>query len=140
MRKTSSLLLFLLIISSGILSFLSSSRSEVREPEINYRSCTQLQKRMNKVNNPLFKFAGFERANLGRRMYAHNEYMVYCNGGTIVDREEKTVCKGYIAYSYDPTIGTANYYGDWGWTDGTPNGADGGKRRYCQLLGQSFPK
>jgi hypothetical protein len=131
---SASTFLSLLVMSLGILSFSSSStRSEIREPEMRYRNCAQLQKRMND-NNPHIKFRSFEGAILGRRMYADNVYMVYCNNGAMVNTEKRIMCKGYIGYSYDPTIGTAEYYGSWGWTDGTPNGADGDKGHYCRKI------
>jgi hypothetical protein len=115
--------------------FPSASRSgDVYGPEIKYRSCSQLQKKMNVRNNPNFVYRGFETAALTLRTRAEQAYFVYCNGGKIIDKEEGTVCSGYIAYTYSPELGIAQYFGDWGRTDGSPNGADSGKERYCRRL------
>jgi hypothetical protein len=103
-------------------------------PETHYSSCAQLQNRMNKYNNPVRAVKGFERAELMRRTYHGNTYMVYCNGGTLVNRDNGTTCRGYIGYGYDPESGTGAYFGRWGWTDGLPNDADSGKERYCKRL------
>jgi hypothetical protein len=127
--------IYSLITNLGSLFFPSSSgAADVRGPEIHYRSCAHLQKRMNNVNNPNIKFKGFERANLMKRTKADFAYMVYCNNGVIIDNEEKTSCYGYIGYAYFPELGIASYYGDWGYTDGSPNKADTGKERYCRRI------
>jgi hypothetical protein len=106
--------------------------AEVGRPEVQYKSCAQLQKHLNDNNNDEFK--GFERAKLMMRTYVEHRYMLYCNGGVIIDRDEKTICRGYIGYSYAPKSGVTVYYGSWGWTDGSPNNADSGKERYCRRL------
>jgi hypothetical protein len=129
-----SVILSLLAANSISLCFpLLSIAYEVYGPEKHYRSCAQLQKRIND-NNPTRTVKGFERAELMRKTLAENAYVVYCNGGTIINRDNGTVCRGYIGYGYSPSAGTAGYYGSWGWTDGFPNDADTGKERYCRKL------
>jgi hypothetical protein len=126
-----------LMVNLGLFLCPSSSvaRPDVYGPEIRYGSCSQLQKRMNNVDNQIgIKYGGFERAELMLKTRIYNAYLVYCNGGTIIDKEEKTVCRGYIGYAYSPRLGIAQYFGTWGWTDGSPNDADGGKERYCKRL------
>jgi hypothetical protein len=127
--------LFSLTVSLGLSfpPYLSEALS-VREPKTHYGSCAQLQKRLNDRNNPRATFKGFEGAKLMRRSYYGNAYLLYCNGGVIVDRVEKAVCRGYIGYGYDPEDGAGDYFGRWGWTDGSPNSADSGKERYCQQI------
>jgi hypothetical protein len=120
--------LWLMFFSSASIS------GDVYGSEIRYGSCSQLQKKMNDRNSPNFVYRGFERSGLARKTRAHNAYFIYCNGGTIIDREERNICRGYIGYAYSPKLGVAQYFGDWGWTDGSPNDADSGKERYCQGL------
>jgi hypothetical protein len=124
----------LIVNSFLLLSPLSSIAYEERSREVLYGSCAQLQQRLNYRNSPTITFKGFERAEMRRRTFAEEARAVYCNGGVIVDRAERTICRGYIAYSYHPSVGTATYYGDWGWTNGLPNDADTGKERYCRRL------
>jgi hypothetical protein len=127
-----SLLMIDLILS---LFSLPSTAYEVYGPEIRYGSCAQLQGGINNYNrNRGRTYKGFEKAGLMRRSYAEYTYMVYCNGGIIVNREKGTICRGYIGYSYSRLEGTATYYGSWGWTDGSPNDADSGRERYCRKL------
>jgi hypothetical protein len=124
-----------LITNLGFLFFPSSSvAKDVYGSEIHYRSCAQLQKQLNDRNNPSIKFKGFEGAELARRSLAEEARMFYCNDGIIIDKEEKTVCRGYIGYAFFPKMGIASYYGDWGWTNGTPNFNDDNKADYCRRL------
>jgi hypothetical protein len=114
---------------------LSLARPDVYGREIRYGSCAQLQKRMNNVDNQIgIKYRGFEKSNLTVKTLIDNGYFVYCNGGTIIDNEQKTICRGYIGYGYSPKMGIAQYAGDWGQTDGTPNGDDTDKGKYCRRI------
>jgi hypothetical protein len=125
-----------LVASLGSLSFPipSVASGEIIGPEVHYKSCAQLQKRMNDVNNPDAEIRGFEKVRLLKRMYAEQKYLVYCNGGIIVNREERTICRGYIGYSYAPTSGVAYYYGDWGRIGASPNYHDNNKGDYCKRI------
>jgi hypothetical protein len=133
-RASRYIFLPLSIVSSFSLVFPSSSMAyEIYGPEIRYRSCAQLQKRMND-NNPDKILKGFERAEMVRKNFAEEMRTVYCNGGIIINRANGTVCRGYIAYGYSPESGTAAYFGDWGWLDGSPNNGQTDKDRYCRRL------
>jgi hypothetical protein len=111
---------------------LPSTAYVMRTRRIDYGNCSELQKDMNSHNRG-GTFKGFERSELMRRNYSESgTFMVYCNGGVIVNRVNGTICYGYIAYSYFP--GESEYYGSWGWTDGSSNSADTGKERYCRRL------
>jgi hypothetical protein len=105
----------------------------MRIPEVNYKSCSRLQEDMNNHNRGE-TFKGFERSKLMRRGYDENAYMVYCNGGVMVNRVTGIICRGYIAYGYSPSVGESEYYRSWGWTDGSSNSLDTGKERYCRKL------
>jgi hypothetical protein len=125
------------MIGSSWLIFLPSLSAwgELREREVLYENCAQLQKRMNIKNNPNnLIFKGFERVSLLSTRRSYGERFVYCNGGKIIDKEERTICIGYIAYVYAPHRGASMYFGDWGITDGRPNGDDDDKNRYCRKL------
>jgi hypothetical protein len=124
----------LIAISASLFSPLSSAAKDIYGPEINYRNCTQLQNGLNNKNNPYVKYKGFERAKLMRRMYVDDQYIVYCNGGIIIDGDRKIVCRGYIGYTYAPKVGIAHYYGDWGWTNGSPNDGDTDNSSYCRRM------
>jgi hypothetical protein len=125
-----------LITNLAILFFphLSVAGSAVRERRMYYESCAQLQKKMNIRNNPDFIYKGFEKAKLVRRSYVEFASTVYCNGGIIIDEEEKTICRGYIGYTYSPQSGIARYSADWGLTDGSPNFNDSNKGDYCKRI------
>jgi hypothetical protein len=105
----------------------------IRTGRIDYKNCSELQEDMNSHNRG-GTFKGFERSELVRRNGAEFSHMVYCNGGVIVNRVNKTICRGYIAYGYSPLAGESEYFGAWGWTDGSSNSADTGKERYCRRL------
>jgi hypothetical protein len=126
--------LFPSIVSLGFLaSPLQSIAYVMRIPEVNYRNCARLQEDMNSHNRGRV-YKGFERSELMRRGYDENAYIVYCNGGVIVNRVNGTICRGYIAYGYSPSVGESEYYGAWGWANGSSNSLDTGKERYCRRL------
>jgi hypothetical protein len=135
MNKFRCAVLPLLIVSLDFLVYPSSSiANEVYGPEINYRNCSQLQKYVNN-NDPKNRVVrGFEKAELKSTMLVENQYAVYCNGGIIVNSSKKTVCYGYIAYTYSHLSGSAHYYVGWGQINGSPNFNDTGKERYCRRL------
>jgi hypothetical protein len=105
----------------------------MRNGRVDYESCSRLQEDMNSHNRG-GTFKGFEKSKLVRRGYDKQAYMVYCNGGVIVNRVNGTICRGYIAYGYSPSSGESEYYGAWGWTDGSFNEGDTGKEHYCRKL------
>jgi hypothetical protein len=131
-HTTNKIAFSLFVLISGLLFLPFPSAARVGRAEKHYTNCAQLQKHLNDNNKDEFK--GFEKAKMMRQTYVENRYMVYCNGGVIIDRKEKTVCRGYIGYSYAPKDGISVYYADWGWTNGSPNDADSGEERYCQKL------
>jgi hypothetical protein len=99
-----------------------------------YRSCAELQKVMND-HNPELTLKGFEKVQMMRRNYDGTEqYMVFCNGGIVIDKEAGTVCRGYIGYSFARIAGIADYYARWGKTRGLPNFNDTGVEKYCRLM------
>ena len=98
-----------------------------------YRNCAQLQKHLND-NNPELTVKGFEKAKMIRRDLNAEKYIVFCNGGIITDRNEGTICRGYIAYSYARIVAGADHYARWGKTNGLPNLYDTGKENYCRWL------
>jgi hypothetical protein len=121
-----------LIVSAGFLSLPSSSMADEQKF---YRNCAELQKVIN-GRNPTLTLRGFERVQMMRRNltdYAGN-YILLCNSGTIIDREEGTICRGYIGYSYAPHVSGADYYARWGKADGTPNINDTGQEKYCRRI------
>jgi hypothetical protein len=125
---------FLSSLISGA-GFLSLSSSSMADEQKFYRNCSELQKVINS-RNPALTLKGFEKVQMMRRNltdYA-GHYVLFCNGGTIIDREEGTICRGYIGYSYAPHASSANYYAEWGKTDGTPNGNDTGQEKYCRRI------
>jgi hypothetical protein len=139
MIKLSSLFYMLLsssIASMGLLCFPSSlaASGDIYGAEVRYTNCSQIQKRMNMANYPNAIFRGFEKANLKRYTYADFQYLVYCNGGTITDREDNTICRAYIGYMYSPKLGIAQYVDRWGRTDGSPNFNDNNKDDYCRRI------
>jgi hypothetical protein len=105
----------------------------MRNGRIGYSNCSELQRDMNSHNRGGI-FKGFERSEMMKATYDESDYMLYCNGGMIINRLNKTICRGYIAYGYSPTGGTSEYFGAWGWTDGRSNSGDTGKERYCKKL------
>ncbi len=120
-----------LITSLGLLSLPLPSMADQEEF---YRNCSELQKRLNERNNPRKKYGGFEKIKMMKRITGYEKYMVFCNGGVIVDREVGTICRGYIGYSFSRIGGGAHYYSAWGETKGVPNFNDTGVEKYCQLI------
>jgi hypothetical protein len=112
----------------------SVASGDIRGARVDYVNCSQLQKRMNKANYPNIVFKGFETANLTKATYGNSRYLLYCNGGTIIDREEKTICRSYMGYMYSPKLGIAQYVADWGWTNGVANFGDSNKDDYCRRM------
>jgi hypothetical protein len=124
-----------LIANASFLSFpFASVAKDVYGAETRYENCAQLQRNLNRKNNPYVEYKGFEKARLMKRTHADFAYMVYCNGGIVVNNEGKTICRGYIGYAYFPKMGIASYYGDWGQTDGASNDGDTDSDRYCRRL------
>jgi hypothetical protein len=117
----------------SLISPLPSTAYVIRVGRIDYSNCSELQRDMNSHNRGEI-FKGFERSEMGRRGYSEGDYMLYCNGGVIVSRADRIICRGYIAYGYSPTGGTSEYFRSWGRTDGSSNSADTGKERYCKKL------
>jgi hypothetical protein len=125
----------LLIVSSEFLiGAVPSTAFEVTEPEIYFRSCTQLQARLNERNNPRKEYRRFEKSKLIREnsLYDNGMYILSCNGGIVVDRTQNTVCRGYIAYSWAPIVATARYYAYWGNSRLGDDGSD--INDYCRPL------
>jgi hypothetical protein len=130
--KTQVIVLSSLIASLG---FLATPKPSIADREILYKNCAGLQKVMNDYN-PGHKYKGFEKVKMTRRNYydGSEQYMVFCNGGIVIDREAGTICRGYIAYSFARIAAIARYYSDWGETNGLPNNSDTGKGNYCRLI------
>jgi hypothetical protein len=114
-------------------SFLALPSPSMADREYVYRNCAELQKVINDYN-PRLTVKGFERVQMKRRNADYEKYMVFCNGGIIVDREVGTICNGYIGYSFSRIGGGADYYVRWGRTDGSPNFNDTGVEKYCRLI------
>jgi hypothetical protein len=134
LHMTRNIVLPALIAIAEFLSLPSLSMSQMPGSEKFYKSCAELQKHLND-NNPGEKYEGFEKAKMGRKYFDYEIRMVFCNGGIITDRNEGTVCRGYIAYSYARVAGTARYYGSWGTIRGEKtNLYDTDKGNYCRLI------
>lgn len=130
------------VIRTIILSLLTTSLGSLFLPspsmadrEYFYRNCAELQKVMSD-HNPSEKYEGFEKVKMRRRNLIHEAYIVYCNGGfhTTKSRSGTMICRGYIAYSFNPIPAVANYYARWGRTEGLPNDNDIGQEKYCRLI------
>jgi hypothetical protein len=133
-RTTRNTILSLLIVSSEVLiGAFPSTAFEVTEPETYFRSCTHLQERLNERYNPEEEYKRFEKSRLMRRSHDNGMYVLYCNGGIVVDRTQNTVCRGHIAYSWSPTAHTARYYAYWG--ESRLNEDDGSDvNNYCRPI------
>jgi hypothetical protein len=116
-----------------ILGFLALPLPSMADREYVYRNCAELQKDMND-HNPQLTLKGFEKVQMRRRNLDYEQYMVFCNGGIIVNRELGTICRGYIGYSYARIVAGADYYARWGETDGLPNFGDTGIENYCRWI------
>jgi hypothetical protein len=119
-----------LIASLGLLSLPSLSMADREEF---YRNCAELQKHLNDYN-PRLTIKGFEKVRMMRRSVGYENYVIFCNGGIVVDRELGTICRGYIGYSFSRIGGGADYYARWGQTNGSPNFNDTGAEKYCRLI------
>jgi hypothetical protein len=123
----------LLVVGSEFLIGAAPSMAfEILEPETHFRSCAQLQERLNKGNNPEEEYRRFEKSKLMRLNYDNGMYYLYCNGGIVVDTTQNRVCRGYIAYSWSPTAYTARYYAYWGNSRNADDGSD--INDYCRPL------
>jgi hypothetical protein len=129
-RTTRTIILSLLTVSLG---FLASPPPSIADREVFYSNCAELQKVMNDYN-PGYKYEGFGKVKMIRRNADYGKYIVFCNGGIVIDREEGTICSGYIAYSFSRVGGAAHYYSRWGRTEGLPNDNDTGRNRYCRRI------
>jgi hypothetical protein len=130
-KATRTIILSSLTTSLGFL-FLSSP--SMADQEVLYANCAELQKVMNDYSQGK-RYKGFEKVQMMRRNLTYGgKYILICNGGTIIDRGEGTICHGYIGYSYAPIVAGADYYASWGKSDGTPNTYDTGKGNYCRSI------
>jgi hypothetical protein len=116
-----------------ILGLLASPSSSMADREYIYRNCAELQKVMND-HNPELTLKGFEKVKMMKRITGYEKYMVFCNGGIVVDKEVGTICRGYIGYSFSRIGGGADYYARWGETNGSPNFNDTDAEKYCRLI------
>jgi hypothetical protein len=138
-RIAHSIMLLSPITITGLL-FSPSSSIAGREiaPEVVHRNCAQLQRTMNNRNNPDYEYKGFEKVKMRRQTITiAGRYVVTCNGGTIIDRTDGTICNGYIAYAYTPTEGLADFYADWGRAyDGIAGNLNNttGQEKYCRWI------
>jgi hypothetical protein len=124
------IILALVAANLGVLFLPSSSMAD---REYFYKNCAELQKVMNDYSRGK-KYEGFEKVKMMKRITGYEKYMVFCNGGIIVDREVGTICRGYIGYSFSRIGGGADYYAAWGETRGVPNFNDTGAEKYCRLI------
>ena len=115
------------------LGILSLSSPLIADQESFYRNCAELQKVINS-RNPYLTLKRFEKVKMMRRSLGYENYTIFCNGGTIINREVGTVCRGYIGYSFSRIGGGADYYAAWGETNGSPNFNDTGAEKYCRLI------
>jgi hypothetical protein len=133
-RTTRNTIVSLLIVSSEFLiGAFPSMAGEIREPETHFRDCNQLQERLNERYNPEEEYKSFEESQLRREYYPHDAYSVSCNGGIMLDKVKNRVCRGFIAYSWAPLVGTARYYADWG-NSRSPYDNGGDISDYCRPI------
>jgi hypothetical protein len=123
----------LLIVSSEFLIVaFPSTANEIREPATHFANCTELQDRLNGRYNPEKEYKRFEESKLMRIEYDDGVYLLYCNGGILVNRTQNTVCRGHIAYSWSRRASTARYYSYWGESRNEDDGSD--VNDYCRPL------
>jgi hypothetical protein len=115
------------------LGILNLSSPSIADQEHFYKNCAELQKVINS-RNPNLTLKSFEKVKMMRRSLGYENYTIFCNGGVIVNREVGTIRRGYIGYSFSRIGGGADYYADWGETNGSPNFNDTGAERYCRLI------
>jgi hypothetical protein len=122
-----------LMASTVFMNELSSSiAQEVKGPQVIYGNCASIQRYLNSTNKASQQYRGFEKSKLNQVYYNNEEYMIFCNGGTVIDGEENLICRGYIGYSWSGYTHTARYYGHWGWTNGFRN--DGSIKKNCRQM------
>jgi hypothetical protein len=119
-----------LMASAGFLSLPSPSRAD---REVLYRNCAELQKHLND-NNPGLTVKNFEKVQMMRRTVGYEKYMIFCNGGIVIDKRIGTICRGYIGYSFSRIGGGSDHYATWGKTNGLPNFNDVGADNYCRRI------
>jgi hypothetical protein len=130
------LALFSPITIAGFLLVPSSSMAIVELGSENvHRNCAQLQRSLNDRSNPNVEYKGFEKKVMGRRQVTiAGRYIVFCNGGIVIDKTDGTICNGYIGYSYSYVERRGEYYGDWGRSYGTGNFNDTDQGKYCRWI------
>jgi hypothetical protein len=128
-RTAQSLALYLLMMSAVFVYEHSPSAAKGRKT---YGSCANLQRYLNDTNTASQQYRGFENSKLNQVYYNDKDYMIFCNGGTVIDGEDKLVCLGYIGYSWSGNSYTSHHYGHWGWTNGFRH--EGSIKQNCRRM------